>query len=201
MQRNGNNGKQSRNSPDYAHTKKIPNSRSRCRVRSYAYRALPSTITSTLPTEPSRHIHHRIHSLESALRAQRVAILHRNRPIARRTLSSGPCLPWAEFSRREIAPRLQANAWIRGLLTLARASTLSQQRQLPKQQRYATGTLYLDILPLSLDPALRPNANCNYRPSHPIVERKYRSASPRVSRMACNHHWDRPRPPSPVIPD
>ncbi len=44
-------------------------------------------------TEPSRHIHHRIHSLESALRAQRVAILHRNRPIARRTLSSGPCLP------------------------------------------------------------------------------------------------------------
>ena len=37
-------------------------------------------------TEPSRHIHHRIYSLESALRAQRVAILHRNRPIARRTL-------------------------------------------------------------------------------------------------------------------
>ncbi len=93
MQSNGNNGKRSRNSPDCAYTKKIFNSRSRYRVRSYAYRALPPNDNIYPSTEPSRHIHHRIYSLESALRAQRVAILHRNRPIARRALSSGPCLP------------------------------------------------------------------------------------------------------------
>ena len=43
-------------------------------------------------TEPSRHIYHRIHSLKSALRAQRVTILYRNRLIARRTLFLEPCL-------------------------------------------------------------------------------------------------------------
>ena len=48
IQRNENNEKQSRNSSDYAYIKKILNSRSRYRVRSYVYRALFSTITSTL---------------------------------------------------------------------------------------------------------------------------------------------------------